>query len=152
MNKVWVYQADRFLSDSEVTQMQERLDDFVTSWTAHGSDLVGKGSFLQHLFLILEVDEAQAGVTGCSIDKSVHFIKSLGNEFAVDFFNRTKIAYLDATGNIQLVNRDKFEALIQEEAVTKDTIVYNNLILDAAQLETTWEVPLRESWHEKVFF
>lgn len=151
MKKIWIYQADRFLLESERIQIQERLERFVSSWTAHGSALAGNGYIKYDLFLILEVDEDQAGVTGCSIDKSVHFIKSLEQEFNIGFFDRLKIAYRDAEHLIRLVDRPTFEKLISTKTVHSQTIVFNNMVTDAAELESNWEIPFQTSWHSKVF-
>ncbi|ERJ58603.1 hypothetical protein [Sphingobacterium paucimobilis] len=151
MNRVWVYQADRFLTDNEVEEINSALVSFVSSWTAHGSALAGRGQVRDKLFLILEVDEKQAGVTGCSIDKSVHFLKGLGQQFGVDFFDRMKVSFRNDAGEISLVSRGKFEELVKSEQIMADTIVFNNLVQNSEQLEKEWEIPFRESWHSKVF-
>lgn len=151
MKKIWIYQADRILSQNESAQIMERVDPFISSWTAHGSALAGKGYLKHNLFLILEVDEEQAGVTGCSIDKSVHFIKSLEQEFNVNFFDRLKIAYRDEAHAIQLVDRSVFEELIKSGIVHSQTIVFNNILTHTSELESNWEIPFQDSWHSKVF-
>lgn len=151
MNRVWIYQADRFLTDSEVKEVGDALADFVSSWTAHGSALAGKATVRDNLFLILEVDEEQAGVTGCSIDKSVHFLKELGRRLDVDFFDRMNVAFRDRAGKVSLVSRSKFESLVKSGDVTSDTIVFNNLVQNKEQLDLQWETPFKASWHSKVF-
>ncbi|NGM60568.1 ABC transporter ATPase [Sphingobacterium sp. SGG-5] len=151
MNKIWIYQADRFLSDKEVEEIAAELSTFVADWAAHGSALAGKGYINYNLFLILEVDETQADVTGCSIDSSVRFIKALEQKFSVNFFDRMKVAFKDATGTVRLVDRVDFEHLIRQGDVTENTIVFNNLIQQGEDLQTKWEVPFKESWHSKVF-
>ena len=151
MSKVWIYQANRFLNDSEVAEINNLALDFVSSWTAHGSALAGKASVIDNLFVVLEVDEEIAGVTGCSIDKSVHFIKALGEKFSVDFFDRMRVAYLDSEGVLQLSSREEFQELVNLEKVNIDTIVYNNLIQNADELTSNWKIPFSKSWHSKVF-
>lgn len=151
MKKIWIYQADRIFSPDESARIMERVGPFISSWTAHGSALEGKGHLKHDLFLILEVDEEQAGVTGCSIDKSVHFIKSLEQEFNVNFFDRLKIAYRDETHAIQLADRSVFEELIKSGIVHSQTIVFNNILTHASELESNWEIPFQDSWHSKVF-
>lgn len=151
MNRVWIYQADRFLTASEVQEVEVALRGFVSTWTAHGSALAGKASVKENLFLVLEVDEQQAGVTGCSIDKSVHFLKNLGQQLDVDFFDRMKISFRDETGAVQLLSRSEFEALIQKGQVHADTIVFNNLVQTSDELDSHWEIPFKDSWHSKVF-
>lgn len=151
MNKVWVYQADRFLTDTEVAAVTTELASFVVSWTAHGSSLAGNATVRDNLFIILEVDERQAGVTGCSIDKSVHFLKTLGQQYSIDFFNRMLISYRADDGQVQLVSRSQFEELINTGLIQEDTIVFNNLVQNSQELESQWEIPFKDSWHSKVF-
>lgn len=151
MNKVWIYQGDRLLEENESAAIAADLTAFVSSWTAHGSALAGKATVLENLFVILEVDESQAGVTGCSIDKSVHFLKSLGQKYNIDFFDRMKVSFRLSDGTVQLVNRNKFEELIKSGTVNADTIVFNNIIQNSEELASKWEIPFKDSWHSKVF-
>lgn len=151
MSRVWIYQANRFLTNTEVVEINDLAQQFVSSWTAHGSTLAGKAVVLENLFLILEVDEEIAGVTGCSIDKSVHFIKALGDKFNVDFFDRMRVAYIDANGKLELASREQFQQSVKEGEVTSDTIVYNNLIQNSEDLSSNWKIPFSNSWHSKVF-
>lgn len=151
MSRVWVYQANRFLSEMEVNEINDLAQSFVGSWTAHGSALAGKATVVDNLFLILEVDEEVAGVTGCSIDKSVHFVKALGEKFQVDFLDRMQIAFIDQSGEVQRASREEFKALKDSGVVSNDTIVYNNLIQTSAELQSNWKIPFAQSWHSKVF-
>lgn len=151
MNRVWIYQADRFLASDEVNGISKDLKDFVSTWTAHGSALAGTGSVKENLFVVLEVDESLAGVTGCSIDKSVHFLKSLGQKYTVDFFDRMKISYRSTDGQVHLVNRSNFEQLIKDGDVNANTIVFNNLVQNSEEYNSKWQIPFKDSWHSKVF-
>lgn len=151
MNRVWIYQADRFLSEAEVSQIDELAQNFLASWTAHGSALAGKASMVDGLFLVLEVNEEVTGVTGCSIDKSVHFIKSLGEKFNINFFDRMRVAYHDLDGKLKLSSREEFQDLVNSDDFSPDTIVYNNLIQNSEELTTNWKIPFSQSWHSKVF-
>lgn len=73
-------------------------------------------------------------------------------ELGVGLFGRTQIAFRDViTQELHIANRDEFEHLIQEGVVHQNTIVFNNLISAAEDLEDKWEVPLKDSWHIKVF-
>lgn len=151
MNRVWIYQADRFLTELEVKELERDLSDFVSTWTAHGSALAGSAVVKENLFVILEVNEEQAGVTGCSIDKSVHFLKALGHKLNVDFFDRMKISFRAEDQRLYLVSRSEFETLLREGKINQDTMVFNNLVQDSEQLATGWEIPFKDSWHSKVF-
>ncbi|UPT69069.1 MAG: hypothetical protein M0D57_10815 [Sphingobacteriales bacterium JAD_PAG50586_3] len=76
MLRVWIYQADRLLTDSEQQMLAEASAQFVAQWSAHGTPLTAAAQVLNGYFLVLGVDEAQAQASGCSIDKSVNFVKS----------------------------------------------------------------------------
>lgn len=151
MSKVWIYQADRFLKEEEVQHISSEINEFVSSWTAHGSALAGSGRVEYGLFVVLEVDEEQAGVTGCSVDKSVHFLKALGTKYNVDFFNRLKVSFRDHEDKVRLVDREDFVALISSGMVNAETIVFNNLVQNSEELQLNWQIPFKDSWHSKVF-
>jgi len=151
LDRVWIYQADRFMTDNEVEEIDGLIETFVQDWTAHGSALAGKGQIVHNLFLVLQVDEELARVTGCSIDKSVYFIKGLEQRFSIGFFDRMKVAYRNDAGQLQLVDRHAFSTLVNDGTVDEHTIVYNNLVQTVEEMNTKWEVPFRDSWHSKVF-
>lgn len=151
MSRVWIYQANRFLTKQEAGEINQIAQEFVSSWTAHGSALAAKATIVDNLFLILEVDEQVAVVTGCSIDKSVHFIKSLGQKFNVDFFDRMCVAFLDNAGQLKLASREEFQEFVQMNQVGADTIVFNNLVQNTEELNSKWKISFSDSWHSKVF-
>lgn len=151
MKKVWIYQADRFFTEPEVTEAKEYLDAFVRTWTAHGSALAGQAEILHNLFVVLTVDESVATATGCSVDRSVHVLKELEQKLDIGLFDRTLVAYLDAEGATQLVSRDVFEELVKEGEVTEETKVFNNLVQTEDEWKTGWLVPFKSSWHARVF-
>src|ERR1700743_1173169 len=94
-SRVWVYQSDKKLSGVEVEQIQKELDAFAINWTAHNHQLKAKAEVRYNRFLILIVDETQAGASGCSIDKSANFMKALEQEFGISLFDRFNFAYRD---------------------------------------------------------
>ena len=149
-SRVWVYQSDRKLSDAEVQQIQRQLDDFTTGWTAHNSQLKAKAEIRYNRFLILIVDESQAGTSGCSIDKSVHFMQYLEQEFGIKLFDRFNLAYRDGE-EILSAPRHDFESLIKHGDINTQTVVFNNMVQNLAELQTKWEVPFKDSWHIQLF-
>ncbi|MCL7988734.1 ABC transporter ATPase [Sphingobacterium sp. lm-10] len=151
MKKVWIYQANRFFTLAEEAQALSVLQQFVQSWTAHGDQLAGTAKIYHHLFIVLEVDESVANVTGCSVDKSVHLLKRLEQELNIGLFDRLMVAYRDAAGTVQLVSRSNFAQLVKDGQVSSDTIVFNNLLASGEAFPTQWELPFKESWHAQAF-
>ncbi|MEJ2883042.1 ABC transporter ATPase [Pedobacter sp. GR22-6] len=149
-SRVWVYQSDRAFSNEEVQSLQKKLNDFALQWKAHGHQLNAKADVRYNYFIIFVVDEASAGVTGCSIDASVRIVKEIEQEYGVDLFNRFNMAYR-VDDKIVVTNKEDFETLINIKAVGPQTIVFNNMVQTLAEFEDKWEVPFEHSWHGKVF-
>jgi hypothetical protein len=149
-SRVWVYQSDRKLTDNEVELIQQQLNIFTTGWTAHNNQLHSKAEIRYNRFLILIVDETQAGASGCSIDKSVNFLKKLEQEFNINLFDRFNLAYREA-GEVLSLPRNNFEELLKQGSINTNTIVFNNLVQNLNELETKWEVPFKDSWHIQLF-
>ena len=149
-SRVWVYQSNRAFSNEEVKEIQQKLTDFTVQWKAHGHQLAAKAEVLYNFFIVFFVDEASAGVTGCSIDSSVRIIKDLEQTYSIDLFNRFNIAY-KVDGKVIVTNKEDFETLVNIKAVGPKTIVFNNLVQTLQEFETKWEIPFEQSWHSKVF-
>lgn len=149
-SRVWIYQSDRKLTDQEVQQIQPELDRFTTNWTAHNNQLKAKGEVRYNRFFILIVDESQAGASGCSIDKSVHFMQQVQQHLGINLFDRFNLAYREGEEVLSLPRHD-FEAKLKEGSINKETVVYNNLVQNLTELETKWEVPFKDSWHIQLF-
>ena len=143
LSRVWVYQADRGLTDQEVVFIKQRLLDFCNNWKAHHAHLKSSYQVLHNRFMILLVDEQQLDASGCSIDSSVALIKSIEEELSLDLFNRTVVAY-EVEEEILTLPMLNFKKLVQA-----DTIVFNNLVTNKTGLENDWRVEAKDSWHAK---
>ena len=149
-SKVWIYQSNRAFTNEEVAAIELKINDFASQWKAHGHQLQAKAEVLYNFFLVFTVDEASAGVTGCSIDASVRVVKELEKEYNVDLFNRFNMAYL-VDGKVVVASKEDFETLINIKSVGPTTIVFNNMVQTLGDFETKWQVPFEESWHKQVF-
>ena len=149
-SRVWIYQSDRELYDEQVKELQENLNNFTAEWTAHNHQLKAKAEIRYNRFLILIVDESQAGASGCSIDKSVNFMKKIEQQFGINLFDRFNLAYREGEKVLSLPRHD-FEELLKQGKINKQTIVFNNLVQNLSELEKNWEVPFKDSWHVQLF-
>lgn len=149
-SRVWIYQANRVLSSSETEAIQQKLDSFTSQWLAHGNELLAAGEIRYNQFIILSVDEQQAGATGCSIDQSVKLMLQLERDFGINLFDRFQLAYRDGE-TIKTCNREEFERLLKSGDINANTTVFNNLVSTRAGLESKWEVPMKDSWHASIF-
>jgi hypothetical protein len=142
-SKVWIYQSSREFTPSETEQIQEYLNQFVKGWASHGNKLYAAGKIIYNRFIVLIADESYAGASGCSLDKSIAFIKAIEKEFKTDLLDRMNVCYKDEAGNIKSSQLQKITA----SGLTAETIVFNNLIEDKKAFLSQWEIPVKYSWH-----
>ena len=149
-SRVWIYQANRVLDSYETKQIQQKLNSFTSQWLAHGHELLAAAEIRYNQFIILSVDEQQAGATGCSIDKSVKLMQEFENQFNINLFDRFQIAYREGE-SIKTCNKKEFEELLNSGKVNSDTLVFNNMVATRKELTDNWEIPVKNSWHARVF-
>ncbi|WP_116105529.1 hypothetical protein [Lewinella sp. IMCC34191] len=149
-SRVWIYGAERALTKDETKLVRERAQEFVSQWVSHSKDLAAGADVLHNRFLVLAVDETQAEASGCSIDGSVNFVKSLGAEIGVDFFNRMRFSYRDENGKIHTVGREEFKLLYSQGQLKNDSIVFDPLVKELGELRQIFERPLEDSWHSRM--
>ena len=149
-SKVWIYQSNRLLSNEEVIQAKEILAQFVSEWASHGEKVNDGGAVLYNLFIVLAADETNVSVGGCSIDSSVHCIREIEKACEISLFDRFNIAFKD-DGEVKLANRSQFQQMLIEGKLDEESIVFNNLVSTKQEFTGEWEVPLKQSWHHKLF-
>jgi hypothetical protein len=150
-SRVWVYVSNRKLNEAEAAFVQDKLNGFARQWTAHDAQLQAAAEVFDRQALVLMVDETRAGASGCSIDKSVHFLESLGNEVGADFFDRMRFGWVDDAGILHWEDRSGFEDRVKTGKISPETLVVNTLAKSKKDLEHMWLVPFRESWHKRIF-
>ena len=148
-SRIWIFQSNRLIPDSHIELLENKISNFLISWTSHGNELAVSSKIEYNLFLIIALDQSQSAASGCSIDKLVAFIKKLENEFRIRLLDRLDISYKN-NDKISVVRLDDFKRKILEKKINNDTIVFNNLINLKADLANNWEVPISRSWHKKL--
>lgn len=146
--RVWVYLSPRALTGEEQAWLKAQAQAFVQQWTSHQQALLAQAEVLEGRFLVLAVDEAQAQASGCSIDKSVAFVRQMGQALGLDFFDRLCFAYRDAQGQICTASSGEFTDLYQKGLIHDQTPVFNTLVNTVETFQTQLEVPLAQSWHK----
>jgi len=143
-SKVWIYQANRLLNDDETTHMQSEIYDFTLKWNSHGKEVDCYGHIFHNLFLVFVADETNH-VSGCSIDSSVHFIKSLGNKYNVDFFDRLNYVYFKNDKINRIFHTDMKTGLTNGK-IDNETLFFNNLVDTKEAFIKDWVTPIKDNW------
>ncbi|TJY31860.1 ABC transporter ATPase [Pontimicrobium aquaticum] len=146
--RVWIYQANRSFTEQEIEEISAKLDTFIENWTAHGSDLQAGYEVKYKRFIVIALNQNINMATGCSIDASVHFIQQLEKDYNVDLMDKMNVSYKQGEF-IAYKPLTDFRKMAKDKAVSKNTIVFNNLVANKAEYLDNWEVPASESWHSR---
>ena len=146
--RTWVYKAARVLSAAEQRMVRDLGANFTGSWAAHGAELDATVDVLYDRFVVIAVDEVQAAASGCSIDKSVGFIKQLELDLNLTLTDRM-IMYYEHPDKLSSFRLEELPELLKQGAITADTIVYDDLVSTVGDLRNQFRVPLHESWMER---
>jgi len=144
--RVWIYQADKPFDESDISRINEEIDRFCEQWTSHNKDLHAIGGVMHDQFIVLVVDESQTSTSGCSIDKSVAFVKSLEQKYNRRLLERDRLAWLDENEQIHTIKLADLPAAIKEGKLNYNTKVFDNLVANRKDYLTRWTVPLGNSW------
>lgn len=145
-SRIWIYQASRSLTPEELTEIKADLDAFIVDWTAHGSALTAGYEIKYKRFIALALDQSNASASGCSIDASVHFIQGLEKKYNINLLDKMNVSYKQGEFVAYKTLVD-FKKMAKNKSVTKNTIVFNNLVANKQEYLNHWEVPAEESWH-----
>lgn len=147
-SRVWIYQANRSFTEEELIEIRSKLDSFIEQWTAHGSDLHAGYSIEYKRFIVIGLNQDLNNATGCSIDASVHFIQQLERDYNVDLMDKMNVSYKQGEF-IAYKQLSDFKKMAKDRAISKNTIVFNNLVSTKGEFEDQWEVPAKDSWHAR---
>ena len=146
--RIWIYQSNRKFTKKEKRSIIEESSIFIRNWASHGNKLNASVEIFYDCFLVLSVNENEFIASGCSIDKSIQFIKILEQAYNLSLLDRNNIAYW-VNGHVEIEPVLTFKNQIKLGKITGDTVIFNNLVNFKSQMETNWKVPVKESWLKK---
>ena len=147
-SRVWIYQANRTLTEAEEQDINRVLAAFCQQWMAHGQPLNAGFEVRHHRFVILLVDESGHAASGCSIDGSVHVMKNLQNQLGIDFFDRTQVAFW-ANGQIVTIPFTRLKQAFGSGEVNGQTLAFNLQAATKDDLDNHWLIPAEKTWLAK---
>ena len=135
--RIWIYTSNRLLTNEEGQTISNMLSEFVANWATHGKGMRAASAVIDNRFLVIVSDEEVTSASGCSIDSSVRLVKSIGNQFNIDFFNRLKVVVLN----------EGEQSFVSIHSLTNlpDAHLYNPLIQSLGELRNTWLELVSES-------
>ena len=149
-SRIWIYQSNRSFNTEELEEISKKLADFLAGWQAHGIGLKAGFEIKHKRFIVIGLDENEQSATGCSIDTSVRFIQELEVTYDVLLLDKMNVSYMQGEF-VAYKSLLEFRAMAKQKAVSKNTLVFNNLVATKAEYLEHWKVPASESWHARFF-
>jgi hypothetical protein len=149
-SRVWIYAAPRPFTSQELLHINSSAPPFLESWETHGTPLQASYQVMEEQFLVLAIDEAVQPASGCSIDSSMGYIRSLEQQLGLALSDRS-LLYFKQDGRVQAYPLAEIKATIARGSITPETLLINTLAATKAALETNWLIPAGGSWLKRHF-
>ena len=141
-SRIWIYTSNRIVSEADQQEMSGPVRDFLEKWAAHGTQLAAAGAWLNGYQLVIALDESVAGASGCSIDAQTRFMRQLGEEYSIDWFDRMSMI-IEEEGKTERISF--FELADHPEA-----FLYDSLVQRLGDIRGEWPVPMTKSRYAAV--
>lgn len=149
-SRIWIYQSNRSLTQQEKESISKLIKNFLNNWNSHGVSLNSGFEIKYNRFIVIAQDQNIQSATGCSIDSMVHFIQKLEKQYNISLLDKLNVSYKQGD-YIAYKSLKDFKKMVKDGAVSKNTIVFNNLVQTKLEYTNYWEVPAFESWHARFF-
>ena len=147
-SRVWVYSSNRKFIQKEIISIRKDLENFLSNWTSHNQNLETGFELRYDRFIIIAVNQEINNASGCSIDNCVRFIKKLENKYEVDLLDKMNVFYKQDK-HLYHKKLNEFISMYKNNLVSLNTVVFNNLVNTLGEYKLKWEVPVKESWHNR---
>ncbi len=150
--RVWIFSAERALTQDEQARLLQVVDAFLSEWGAHDMPLTAGRDIRYDRFLFIAVDQSRVGPSGCSVDALIRQMKALQQEISVELVNNAPVLFRRGD-QITRLERDEFAALAAQGEVGSETTVFDNTLTSLGDVrDGRWETSAAQSWHGKAFF
>jgi hypothetical protein len=150
--RVWIFSADRVLSNDQQTQLLINVDGFLAQWGAHDTPLTAGREIRYDRFLFIAVDQKRVGPSGCSVDALVRQMKTVQQELGVELIDHAPVLFRRGD-EIARVAREEFSTLVTEGEVSLETTVFDNTLTRLGDVrDGRWETSAERTWHGRAFF
>ncbi|MBI1305289.1 MAG: hypothetical protein GC181_01595 [Bacteroidetes bacterium] len=148
-SRIWLYGANRRFTSSELSYIQDLLEDFCSSWAAHGKKLDCGFKIIGDQIIALAVDEAVEAASGCSIDSSVAVIREIDNKYRLDIFNRLRTYVSVGENSLETLSLDDVKRKLASAELHSYSPVVNMQASEIRQIRENPFIPLKNTWLER---
>ncbi len=140
---LWIFTLSKKLNKSEINILENHLEKFIHSWTAHGHSVGADAKLIADQLLFIAANASNSDVTGCSKDKLYQMLHQTGAELQVDFFNRMLIPVLQED-ELTVVHWNDVPDLVQDGTLLHHHVYVDGSIATLSIFRTNGLQPLSE--------
>lgn len=149
--RLWVFGATEPLTEAQQRALDADLTGFVKTWAAHGSDLLARHEIALGCFVLIAVDEAVQGASGCSIDAMTRHLGELETALGVTLLDGARIWYRTHAGDIVSCERSEFRDRSGQGRIDAATRVFDPTIQTLGEFrDGAFERAAGASWHARL--
>ncbi len=148
--RIWVFGSSAPLAADASAELLRHVDDYLAGWSAHGDPLTCARDWRDERFLVIGVDQSQAGASGCSIDALFRILQGVERSLGVTLLSGGRVFYRDAEGAVQCVDRATYAARARDGLVGDDTPVFDTTLTSAGDYRARFERAASTSWHAQL--
>lgn len=146
-SRVWIFQsAVPFNGD----QLKSELETFGSSWMSHGCAVESHFEIIEERILIVVVNESIKKISGCGIDKLIHFLQQINSKSGANLLDRSGL-YIKAGDKLVFQKIADLEDLFLTDSDFLNGEFLDSSILNFRDLRNGIFNPIRGSWIEKRF-
>ena len=147
--RLWFYNIPKELSSEEILKFEELRKQFLSDWNTHGKANHGDVWLIENRLLMVIGWNDFESISGCSIDKSVGFIRGLSELFQLDLMDRMWV-YFQKDNDWNQAKIHQFWAMRKANEVTDDTLILDTTLSTFSQFEELSK-SLGSSWHAQMW-
>jgi hypothetical protein len=148
--RAWVFGAPAPVMGAAAQSLLATVDAHLANWRAHGAPLVCARTWRDDRFLVIGVDEAATGATGCSIDGLFHVLRDLESLVGTTLVGGGTVYWRDAAGAVVSGARPVFREAAAMGDVVAETHVFDTTVTSVGAYRAGFEKAAAESWHGKL--
>lgn len=148
--RAWVFGAAAPVVGAAAQSLLSTVDAHLANWRAHGAPLVCARQWRDDRFLVIGVDEAATGATGCSIDGLFHVLRDIESLVGTTLVGGGTVYWRDAAGAVVSGARPVFREAAAAGAVDGDSPVFDTTVTTVGAYRSGFEKAAADSWHGKL--
>ncbi len=143
--KIWIFPSSRKFYPQEIEGLQENISTFLNAWEDQNNSVICAYNLRYDRFIIITIDTTEISLSLKAHEDLTTFIQKLEKHYEIMLLDRMNVCYKQGD-SVQYKDLKAFKKLIKDKAVSKKTVVFNNMINLKEELDYDWEINIMDSW------